>query len=184
MEKRGYINLVVLEESSRADTLQEAWRQYANDYLHDPADHGGRCATLSLVSGGTCRAFPSVFGTTWGTNDLYDTALGMAQEMHRRFGVDTPPLLATVHYNDSLEVHVKAFWSIYEKEHGWWTQYLSRLPKSFGFDAPIFLRREVLNALKGDRPEAMHFRARTREEQLDYSLPEAHTTPSLSTPRF
>jgi len=184
MNRRGYINLVVLEDSPQAEALQEAWVQYANEYLHDPADHGGQCATFSLNSGGTCRVLPAVFGTTWGTNDLYDTALGMAQEMHRRFGANTPPLLATVHYNDSLEVHVKAFWSIHEKDHGWWTQYLSRFPNRFGFNAPFFLKQGVLNALKGDRPEAMHFHARLREEQLEHALPQARVMSSLSHPRF
>lgn len=184
MEKRGYINLVVLEDSPRAEALQKAWRQYAYEYVNNPADNAGRCSTLSITVEDTHHTFPAVFGTSWGTNDLYDTALGMAQEMHRRFGPNTPPLLASVHYNDSREAHLKTFWSHHEKEHGWWNIRLPNLPRCFGFEPPRFLTRGVYAALKGDRPEAMRFRSRLREEQLDRALPQAQVTPTLPTPRF
>lgn len=182
MEKRGYINLVVLDQSPGAETLQQAWQAYAAAHLHDANDNAGRCAPFQLTLEGTDHAFLAVLGTTWNTNDLYDTALGMAQEMHRHFGANTPPLLVTVHYNDSPNVHIKTFWSENEYEHDWWDIALHSPPKSFGYQPPQFLAAELINALNSDLDGAMHFRTRIREQQLNEHLPSPH--PSPRTPRF
>lgn len=181
MERRGYINLVVLDQGARAQTLQQAWQEYAAAHLHDPKDNAGRCAPFQITFEGAEHTFPAVLGTTWNTNDLYDTALGMAQEMHRRFESLSSPLLVTVHYNDSPNVHIKTFWSENEDEHDWWDISLPGPPKSFGYHPPFFLVQEITNALNSDLDGAMHFRARVREQQLNQTLPKAHPTrPSAS----
>jgi len=182
MSERGYINLVVLEESPRAEALQRAWQQYAVQHVESPDDDPGHCDTMQDYSREEVSLFPAVWGMSWDTGDLEDTANAMAEEMHRLFGDNSPPFLVTVHYDQGKSAHVQMRWSNNPDEQDWWDSDFLRTPEPFGHDAPDFMGEQIDAAMTSDQDGAVHYRARMREQHLEQTLPAS--LPSTRTPRF
>ena len=195
----GYINLVVLENSDRAVELQKRWQACADEHAKDAGDDPGQCRWLNTELDGMPLRFPAVWGTSWDLPDLLDTATGMAQEMHRIFGENSPPFLATVHYGGETSVHGKVWWSTAEEDHDWWESELQQAPDqpSEGTTLaklmaaqrngsyrgpektrPNFIVEQVEKAIRSDMAAAGAFRARLREEHLVDRLPEPPPVPS------
>lgn len=195
----GYINLVVLENSERAIQLQKRWQAVADEHATDLGDDPGQCRWLNTELEGVALRLPAVWGTCWDLPDLIDTATGMAQEMHRVFGEDAPPFLATIHYDGEARVHGKVWWSIAENDHQWWESELQQPPdqssEGMTFEKllaakrkgsarpaekrrPNFILEQLEKAiLNSDMAAAGAFRARLREERLVNRLPEQQTVP-------
>lgn len=182
MSDRGYINLVVLENSPRSEALQKAWQQYAAQHVESPNDDPGHCGAMKDYARGDDAVFPAVLGTSWDTGDLEDTANAMAEEMHRLFGEDSPPFLVTVHYDEGKSVLVQMRWSNNADEQDWWKSDFLRTPEPFGHNAPDFLGEQIDVAMTSDQDGAVHYRARMREQQLEQTLPSP--LPATRTPRF
>ena len=197
----GYINLVVLENSDRAIALQKRWQAFADEHAKDPGEDPGQCRWLNTELEGIPQRFPAVWGTSWDLPDLLDTATGMAQEMHRVFGVETPPFLATIHYDGEPRVHAKVWWSCREDDHDWWESELQHLPdqpsEGMSFNKllaaqrngsyrpekkrPSFMVEQLEKAIQSHEVAAAGaFRARLRQERLDDGLPEQEAVPSRS----
>lgn len=168
----GYINLVVLENSERAIELQKRWQAYAAEHVTDEGDDPGRCRWVNLEVEGVAHRWPAVWGTSWDSSELFDTSIALAQEMHRAFGEDAPPFLATVHYDNETKLYANVWWSSDEKEHEWWETHLLRTQPAFGHNRPAFIVEQVEVAVQSDMAPARAFRAELRQERLTEGLTE------------
>lgn len=179
---RGYINLVVLEQSPRATLFQQQWQALAEANKGEEGGDPGECHDWPACLEGEDLLLPAVWGTSWEATDLEDTLNGMASDLLQSTS-NPPPFLATCHYDQSEKIYVAAYWSGNALDHDWWNDTLMFAPEPFGHEAPDFLQEQVELAIQTEFPAAMAFRARARQKALDESLPTL-PTPTSRTPRF
>lgn len=184
MNDRGYINMVVLEESPRAKLFQQKWHAMAEAYAgQGEFDQSGECHDWEAPLAGTDHLLPAVWGCAWEATDLEDTLNAMAAEILNDFPGSPPPFLATCHYDNSEQVYAAAYWSGDARDQDWWHDPLQGAPPPFDHEAPDFFLAQLEIAIEAELPAAMAFRSSVRQKVLEETLPST-PTPSPRTPRF